>query len=177
MSKYVKGLLQAQLGKMLVDNDVTEFMVVSTKGVGGVENNLMRGDLKEKGVKLLVVRNALFHKVLAEKGMDAAIDLFNGPCAIAYGGDSIVDIAKDLVEWGKKVKALEIRGAFLDGTALDSKAAEDLSKMPNRVELQGQIVMLALSPGSKICGAVMGPAGIIAGCVKAVQEKLESEAA
>jgi hypothetical protein len=35
--------------------------------------------------------------------------------------------------------------------------------------------MLANSPGRQIAGALIGPAGKIAGCIKAVEEKLEKE--
>lgn len=177
MSKFVKGLLQAQMQKKLTDESISDFLVVSIKGVGGVDNNVMRGRLKEKGIKLTVVRNSLFKKALGAGGMESAAQLFEGPCAIAYGGDGIVDIAKQMVEWGKKLQVIQVKGAYLEGDTLDAESAVSLSKMPTRAELQGQIVMLALSPAGKVASSVTGPGGIIAGCVKAVIEKKEKEAA
>ncbi|UCG56183.1 MAG: 50S ribosomal protein L10 [Phycisphaerales bacterium] len=177
MSKYVKELLQAELEKRIVDENVTGFLVISTKGVGGVDNNLMRGELGEKGIRLFTVRNSLFKKVLRNQQMEPAQDLFSGQCTIAYGGDSVVDVAKGLTEWAKKIPIIEFKGAFVDGSVLDSKAAEQLSKMPNRAELRSRIASAVQSPAMTLAGTVGGAAGIVAGCIKAVIEKAEKEAA
>jgi large subunit ribosomal protein L10 len=177
MSRYIKGILQAELEKKISDEKIDSFLVVSLKGVGGVKNNQMRGDLKSKGIKLVVVKNSLIRKALSQCKMEAGASLFAGPCAVAYGGDSIVDVAKKMTDLVKKVPSMEIKGAFLEGLVLDGKGAEGLSKMPSRAELQGRIVGAAQSPGRRLAGVIAGPASVIAGCLKTMVDKAEKEAA
>jgi large subunit ribosomal protein L10 len=175
MSKFVKELLKFEIEKKL--GDVDDFVVVITKGLGGNDNNEMRGVLKEKGIKLKVVKNSAMRQALDSLGKAAAVSLFlEGPRAVAYGGDSVVDVAKEMSECIKKYKIIEFSGAFVDGLAVDAAGTIALSKMPSRVELQGEIVILANSPGSNVAGAIAGPAGAIAGCIKSLVEKLEEAA-
>ena len=172
MSKYVKGLVQAEVEKKL--GGITTFLVINTMGIDGIINNRMRGELRKKGINLLVVKNSLARKALDNMGMKGASSLLSGPCTLAYGGDSVVDIAKDFVEIIKKVKKVEIKGAYVEGIGLDAKGAVELAKMPNRRQLQGQIVMLICSGGSRIAGSIISPASRIAGCIKAIIEKGEA---
>lgn len=177
MSKYVKGLIESELKNMITDNGISEFVVVSIMGVGGVDNNTMRGELKKKGVRLSVVKNSLFRRAMSSQGMEGVGNLFSGPCAVVYGGDSIVDVAKELETWAKNLNALEVKGAYLDGTMLDAAGAKNLAKMPTRKELQATLAGTVVSPARKLAGSIAGPASLIAGCVKTIVEKAEKEAA
>ncbi len=175
MSYLVKNLVQNEYEKVF--SDISEFVVVDLTGVSGVDNNILRGELKKKGIRMMVVKNSLMCMALEKMGMDAACGVFAaGPCTVAYGGDSVVDIAKEVVDWAKKIKAIEPKGAYVDGMLMSSDGVKELSKMPTRVELQGQIVQIALTPGANIAGALVGPGGVIAGCVESLIEKLEEAA-
>jgi len=171
MSKLVKGLVQNSFEAKL--KSVSSFLVINMTGLGGIENNQMRGELKKKGIRLMVVKNTLIRKVMVKLGMPVAADLFSGPCTVAFGGDSAVDIAKEFAEITKKFKTIEVKGAFVEGAKLDSVGAIALAKMPNRAQLQSQIVVLFCSPGRKIASALAAPAGVIAGCLKSLIDRSE----
>ncbi|MBN1123766.1 MAG: 50S ribosomal protein L10 [Sedimentisphaerales bacterium] len=176
MSRVIKGFLQKDLERRFAGME--DFLVVSIKGIGGIDNNEMRGVLKSKGIRLTVVKNSMMRKALESMGHGSAAGLFStGPCTVAYGGDSIVDVAKELVGWAKKLPVVEVKGAYVEGQIVPQKGAEELAKMPTRVELQGQLVQIALTPGSNVAGAIVGPGSRIAGCLKSHIEKMEKEAA
>ena len=177
MSKYVKQIHSKELQKRF--SGVNEFLIVDMTGIDGIVNNQLRGKLRQKGIKLTMVKNAMMRDAMAAMGITAAAGLFaTGPCTVVYGGDSVVDLAKEIkaANIGKK-KVIKFKGAYIDGTALDAAAAGQLVNMKTRVELQGEIIMLANSPARRLAGAIAAPAGIIAGCIKAIAEKREKEAA
>ena len=175
MSRYVKELVQNELEQKF--ESVHDLMVVQLTGIGGTDNNQMRGTLKEKGINLVVVKNLLMKRAFEKLGMASAGVLFTGPCAVAYGGESIVDVAKEVSSWSEKLPGFEIKGAFVEGQVLNVEAAEALSKMPGPAQLKGEIVTLANSPGRNLAGAMAGPAQRIAGCIKTIIENAEKQAA
>jgi large subunit ribosomal protein L10 len=173
MSKRIKSLITAELQNKFKGAEsvvVVDYTGIDSKTTGGI-----RADLRKKQVKLTVVRNALAAKALENAGLKGAGTLLKGTNAVAYGGDSIVDIVKELVEQAKKVEKLKIKGSIVDGQLLDSKATSALAKLPNKKELQSLIVGQILGPGRKIAGQLKGPATKIAGQIKTVEEKAKEK--
>jgi large subunit ribosomal protein L10 len=177
MSHFVKELIQNEYSKRFAG--MTEFVVISTLGINGTDNNLMRGELKKKGIHAAVVRNTLMRRALEKMGMANAASLFaSGQCTVVYGGDGAGSVAKEVVDWAKKLKAIQLKGAYVEGTVMQGEAGvKALAAMPTRAELQGKVVQIALSPGSNVVGAILGGGSTIAGCLKSLIEKREKEAA
>jgi large subunit ribosomal protein L10 len=177
MSYFVKGLVQSEYAKKF--EGMTGFVVISTMGISGVDNNIFRGELKKKGLRAVVVRNNLMRRAMDEMGLKGADDLFeSGQCTVVFGGESAGIAAKEVVEWAKKLKVIELKGGYIDGTAVKGEAGvKSLASMPTRAELQSKIAQIALTPGSNVAGAILGAGSAIAGCVKSIIEKLEKEAA
>lgn len=177
MSYFVKELIQSDYSAKFAG--MTEFVVISTMGVSGTHNNVMRGELKQKGMRAVVVRNNLMRRALDELGLSPAAALFtSGQCTVVFGGDGAGSVAKEVVEWVKKLKTIRLKGAFVEGTVMDGDAGvKTLAAMPTRAELQGRVVQIALSPGSNVAGAILGAGGTIAGCIKSLIEQREKEAA
>lgn len=176
MSYFIKDQIQSEYDRKF--GDIREFVVIDTTGINGIDNNLFRGELKKKGIHLTIVKNSLMRLTLKKMGMENAANIFQaGPCVVVYGGESVVDVAKEIVVWTKKLTKVKAKGAFVEGTVMLGDRLVDLSKMPTRVEMQGQVVQLILSPGAKVAGAIASQGGIIAGCLKSLIEKKEKEAA
>ena len=175
MSKRVKSLITAELERKFKGTD--SVVVVDYIGIDSKTTGEIRAGLRKKKARMTVVRNAMAAKALdASPALKGAGKLLTGTNAVVYGGESIVDLVKEIVEQAKKVEKLKIKGSVVDGQVLDSKATEALSKLPNKKELQAMIVGQILGPGRKLAGQIKGPAGKIAGQIKAVEEKAKSAA-
>ena len=176
MSKRIKSLITAELQNKFKGAD--SIVVVDYIGIDSKTTGSMRSDLRKKQVKMTVVRNALAAKALEGAGLKGVGSLLKGTNAVVYGGESIVDVVKELVEQAKKIDKLKIKGSVVDGQLLDGKATTALAKLPNKKGLQAIIVGQILGPGRKIAGQIKGPATKLAGQIKAVEEKAkEKEAA
>lgn len=172
MSKQVKDIIMRDYKARLDGAD--EAVLISIRGVKGTDTTKMRGALHKKKVRVTVVRNALFRKAAQGSKLAPLGDLMTGANALAYGGQSVVEVARELAGMVATYKGLELKGAILDGVLFKGKAGvEELSKFPTKDEAIAQAVTLIVSPGRKLVGQVKGPGSAIAGIIKTIEEKLE----
>ncbi|HNX25819.1 MAG TPA: 50S ribosomal protein L10 [Phycisphaerae bacterium] len=172
MSKPVKTLIKQELAKRF--DEVTSVAICGFTGLDSGSTYAMRTRLAEKGIKVTVVKNSLAKAAFKEAGLDIATDLLEGPCAVAYGADSIVSVVRELLAINKDMPAFTVKGAILDGDVFSGdEQVKALSKFPTREEALSQLVGCILSAGSNISGALMGPAGQIAGILSSIEQKGE----
>lgn len=173
MSKAIKELLRRDYLDRL--EGVDDALVVSIRGVGANDNNRLRADLAKRDIKITVVRNNLARRAFADTPLAELTPLLEGPSALAYGAQSVVDVARELVKWAKIIQNLELKGALLDGRLFEGdKGVEALSKLPTRDEAIVNAVTLVLSPGRNLVAQLTGPGARIVGVINAIEEKLES---
>lgn len=172
MSKPVKEMILADYQKRFDNLDGA--LVVDIRGIDANDNNNLRLGLLEKDIRVTVVRNTLARKAIAGTGLEAISPALAGPAALAYGSTSVVDVARELINWAKKVKSLELKGAVLDGEYYEGEAGvKRLSEFPTREEAQAKVVQLVLSPAGNLLRAATSPGSNILGIVKEIQERLE----
>ena len=172
MSKPTKELLQRELAKRF--EGITSLAVVGFTGLNATATNEIRQQLTDKGISLTVVKNSLARQAFKAIGLDVAADLLEGPCAIAVGGDSVVDIVRQLIDLAKQWPELTVKSAVLEGDAFASDRVFELSKYPTRDEALARIVTCITTPGAKLAGALVGPGSTLASLVKAIEEKADN---
>jgi ribosomal protein L10 len=171
MSKPVKQLIQKEYVSRL--DGVDSVAVLDMTGIDANTNTSIRARLREKEIQIAVVRNSLVRKALSQVGLPGACDLIDGPCAIAYGADSVVTVVRELLDIKKKTKQLDVKGAVMEGNVFGKEDIDALSKYPTRDEAIADVVGCVLSAGANLGACLNGPGGQIAGILKALEEKQE----
>ena len=174
MSKPIKQLMRNELTSRL--DGVDSVAVVDLTGIDAITTNLIRTRLTDKDIRLNVVKNSLAKQTFKEVGLGAASDLLEGPCALAWGADSIVDVVRELRDIAKEVKALGLKGALLDGDVFEAARMPELANYPTREEAIGQILQAACSAGANLASCLIAPGGSIASLLKTIEETAEGEA-
>ena len=175
MSKRVKSLIERDLGNRL--KDAESVAVINPRGINATKNNQIRRRLREKGLRMTVVKNTLVRRATAKSRISGFEKLLEGPSAVIYGQGSISAVARLLMEEKKNDEKIELRGIWFDGEIYPGeKGVEQVSKLPTREEAIGQIVALILSPGKNLAGAITGPGKKLAGIIKAIEEKAPKSA-
>lgn len=172
MSRPVKNMIVEEYTERFGETDAA--LVIDIRGITANQNNSLRLDLAKQNVRITVVKNSLAKKAFSGTKLEKLAEVLDGPSALAHGGESVVNVARTLVDWAKKIEKLDLKGAILDGEVFaGAEGVKRLSTFPTREEAQAKVVTLILSPARNVMGAVKGPGSKVLAVVKSVEEKLE----
>lgn len=173
MSKLIKNMLTEDLKTRLAD--VGEAIVVSLGTLDAQRTTELRQALRKKNIHLQMVKNSLARRATAGTPLAPAFEKTEGMLAVAWGGEDVVDLAKELDRLAgvKEFEGFECRGGALDGARLNADDVKQVAKWPTRGEqlsiLSGQIISLA----STLAGQIVSAGGTLAGQLQSRVEDLE----
>ncbi|MBI5865126.1 MAG: 50S ribosomal protein L10 [Planctomycetes bacterium] len=171
MSRLIKDMVTKELGARYGGLDTA--LWVEFMGVDGLTTTAFRKKLAAKKVRMELVKTALFKRAMSGTKLAKLGDAACGQVALLSGGESLIDVAKLIDAEKANIKGLKMRAAILEGEFIGESQIDQLSKMPTKRDLQGRVAACALSPGAKLASAILAGGGNIAGCLKAMIEKLE----
>ncbi len=169
MSRFVKQLMMNDLRRALGDAD--EFLFVDIERLTANESNELRLALRQKNIKLRVVKNTLARIVLTDMDVKGVDTYLRGPTAIAWGGNSIVELAREFTDWAKKNEKIRIKGGVLAKQAISSEEVVALSQMPTREELIGRVLGMLVGAATGVVALLEGAAGRVLGQLRTKAEE------
>lgn len=151
------------------------FMVVDYQGIKALEFDQIRKDLRKKKICFDIVKNSLATIAFTEIGVTGLVPFLKGPSGITSGGGDPVIMAKEIMEWSKKISSLSVRGGFVDGAVVSAEDINVLAKLPPMPVLRVRIITVINAP---IVGVVSAFNAVLRNLVtvfQAVKDKKEKD--
>ena len=177
MSKSVKKMQMDALTHSFAG--VRDMVILSPTKVNSAYDYNFRKVLRDKKVKVMMVKNTIARKILGEAGISAG-DVWNGTTLIAWGADSIKDLSKaidstlkEIIKKNPKaIDTMKVKTAIADGQPCTLERA---MTMPTRLEAIGEVLGMLLGVGSAIAGSLTAPFQAIAGAIATLAEPKPEE--
>ncbi len=177
MSKFVKDLVTDQLKHEL--EGVQDLLLVNVVGLTANRTSALRKSLREKNIKLMVIKNSLARRATEGTQLAPAFEGSQGTLAMVWGASDIVALAKEVINLTKdKDLALFVaRGGVMDGAPLQADEVEKVSKWPSREEQLSLLLGQILSPGAALASQLGSIGGALASQISQRGEGDDAEAA
>jgi large subunit ribosomal protein L10 len=96
--------------------------------------------------KYKVVKNTLARRASKGTSFEALEKMFEGTTAMAYTGEDAVALAKALTTFMKGAPTLAIKGAVVQGRAIQPGEVSELANLPGKPELYSKLLFLLQAP-------------------------------
>jgi len=144
---------KVQIVSNLADDLSRSTIIIATNYQGLLAKQMaeLRNALSKAGVEYHVVKNTLVYRAADQAGKPQLRDIIEGPVALVFGYDDIVNTAKALNQYIKSAAlSLQIRGGLLEDRILLPEEVVSLANLPPREVLI-----------SKLIGQLQAPVGTL----------------
>lgn len=172
MKRKDKELFIEELARELEGAEL--IIAADYRGIAVAGVTELRRRLKEEDCRYRVVKNTLTRLVCRKIGLSALETFLEGPTALAYTGADPVGAARVILEFGREIDALSVKGALLEGQLLEPAEVKALGEIPPREILLSQVCGAFQAPISGLARALQGNIGQLAYALEAVRQLKES---
>ena len=154
----------------------TSVYVVDYRGLDVESANQLRSRIHKEGesqYEYRVIKNAVLKLAAADSPIEPAVTHFEGPTSVAISYSDPAGLAKLLTEFSKENEVFELKGAVVDGAALDTGEIATLAMLPSLDALRGMIIGLIQAPATKLVRLLNTPGEQVARLVTARKDQLE----
>ena len=134
---------KTQIVDNLADDLSRSTIIIATNYQGLLAKQMaeLRNTLTEAGIGYHVVKNTLVYRAADQAGKPKLRDIIEGPVALAFGYDDIINTARTLNQYIKSTAiSLQIRGGLLGDRILPPEEVVSLANLPPREVLISRLI-------------------------------------
>lgn len=120
------------------------------------EMEALRAACREQNITCIATKKTLVKRALADNGMDVDTKAYQGGVAAFFGNDDEVAPAQIVAKYAKDHEIITIFGGVLEGAYIDAAKVTELSKLPSKQQLLGQLVGSLNAPVSGFVNVLAG---------------------
>jgi len=170
MSKFVKDAITSDLKSRW--EGVDDALLVEVSSLEANKTVELRKQLREKSIKMLVVKNSIARRATEGTALGNAFDGAGGSTAVVWGAEDIVSLAKEVTKFSDSDDFGEFttKGGVMDGARLSPEEVKQVSKWPSRTEQLSILMGQVLGPASTLSGQLLACGANLASQVKQKSE-------
>jgi large subunit ribosomal protein L10 len=146
------------------------------RGLNVAQITDLRKRARQAGVEFRVIKNTLAAHAAEAAGVGALGPQFKGPTAVALGYGDLRAPARLLLEFGRVVRALEIKAGLAEGRLLNAAEVRALAMLPGREVLLGQVLAGVRSPLVRLATVLRAPLRSLASVLDELRKQREQAA-
>ena len=145
MLREKKTQIIAQLADKLSRSTIV--IATSYQGRSAREMTKLHHALADTSVNYQVVKNTLTRFAAQRSGKEQVMDIINGPTALVFGYDDVVEAARIFNQHNKSTSvAVQIKGALLGERVINADEVMALASLPSRQVLISQLIAQLQAP-------------------------------
>lgn len=132
-------------------------IITEYRGLTVKQLEALRRELRSNESEMVITKNTLVARALAEVGMAVPDNLLTGPTSVTFCFGDLAAPAKTLSKWVRDTKVLVIRGGIIGQSVFDEAGVQALTELPSRDQLRAQVVGALQSPLAGLVNVLAGP--------------------